>query len=268
MLHERTDEFVRLARSVGLLSDSAADRLRRLRRNHPGHLSWTLAIAAHLVTPAAADPLLVEIGKFYLICTRCGRRFPARHVPARTNKDCPDCRVTLVPCTRASWSFPVLDPNEIEKDALIGAQLGPYRIDARVGKGGMGNIYRATELDSLQVCAVKILTPALLFGAEETHIRAFLAQAERIARLRHPNIVHVHAVEEHMGAYLVVMEYLEGGNLRQMIRRRKKLTPDEALQVILAAADALTFAHARGALHLDLKPDNILFAADGTVKLS
>lgn len=268
MLHERLDEFARVARDVGLLSDSAFDRLRKLTRKHPGQPSWVLAIAAHLVTPAAADPILAGMGKFYLICTRCGRRFPARHVPARTDKECPDCGVALVPCTRASWSFPVLDPDEIEKDALIGAQLGPYRIDAAVGGGGMGNIYRATELGTLHVWAVKILTPALLFGAEETHIRTFLTQAERIARLRHPNIVRVHAVEEHMGAFLVVMEYLEGGSLRQKIRRRGKPTPDQMLQIVLAAADALNFAHDHDMLHLDLKPDNILFAADGTVKLT
>ncbi|MFH0965459.1 MAG: serine/threonine-protein kinase [Planctomycetota bacterium] len=262
------DAFLERAQGGGFIDPHARSRLQDLIRRYPGQPSWQLAILAHLISPDDAASILARLGEYFLLCSRCGLRLKRGRFLSLSQTDCPNCKVALVPCTRATWSFPVLDPDSIEKDPLVGSSLGPYRIEERIGKGGMGNVYRASEVDSSRTWAVKILSPALLFGAEERYILTFLNQASRITRLRHPNIIHVHAVEEHMGAHLVVMEYLEAGSLLDRLRRERKLDPHDALDIVISAAGALDFAHRHKVLHLDMKPANILFAADGSIRLT
>ena len=264
-----TDPFIERARREGLLSEETAARLLALHERHREHPLWQLALAAGLVSPKAAEEILAETGQLHLVCSMCGSRFPRQRLSrTRRFRRCPTCKTALVPCTRAVWSFPVLEPDEIEKDPLVGATIGPYRIDTVIGTGGMADVYRATSLETRRACAIKVLAPALLFGEEERYLLTFLAQSRKIAQFRHPHIIRVWAVEEHGGMNLVIMEYLSHGNLIHKLRARKRLSVDEAFDVVLSMAKALAYSHERGVIHMDVKPENILFTATDAAKLT
>ena len=264
-----TDPFIESARREGLLSEETEARLMALHERHPEHPLWQLALVAGLVSPNAAEAILGDMGQLHLVCSICGSRTPRhRIVPTKRFKKCATCKTALVPCTRAVWSFPVLEPDEIEKDPLVGATIGPYRIDTVIGTGGMADVYRATSLETRRACAIKVLAPALLFGEEERYLLTFLAQSRKIAQFRHPHITRVWAVEEHGGMHLVVMEYLSHGNLIHTLRDRKRLPVDEALYVVLCMAKALAYSHEREVIHMDVKPENILFTATDAPKLT
>lgn len=264
-----TDPFIESARREGLLSEESEARLMALHERHRQHPMWQLALAAGLVSPKAAEGILAEAGQLHLVCSICGSRTPRQRF-SRTKrfKKCPTCKTALVPCTHAVWSFPALEPDEIEKDPLVGATIGPYRIDTVIGTGGMADVYRATSLETRRACAIKVLAPALLFGDEERYLLTFLAQSRKIAQFRHPHIIRIWAVEEHGGMHLVIMEYLSHGNLIHTLRDRRRLPVAEALHVVQCMAKALAYSHERDVVHMDVKPENILFTATDAPKLT
>ena len=142
--------------------------------------------------------------------------------------------------------------------ALVGETLdGKYRIDALLGRGGMGEVYRATHLQLERQVAVKLVRANLVDSSAA--LERFVREARMVARLRHPNIVTVYdyGVAEGAGAYLV-MELLEGRTLRAALRKRKRFDARGALDLIAQACDAIAAAHRTGVVHRDLKPDNIL----------
>jgi non-specific serine/threonine protein kinase len=142
--------------------------------------------------------------------------------------------------------------------ALVGETLdGKYRIDALLGRGGMGEVYRATHLQLERQVAVKLVRADLVDSSAA--LERFVREARMVARLRHPNIVTVYdyGVAEGAGAYLV-MELLEGRTLRAALRERKRFDARGALDLIAQVCDAIAAAHRTGVVHRDLKPDNIL----------
>jgi len=148
-------------------------------------------------------------------------------------------------------------------DPLIGTLLdGKYRLDKLIGRGGMGAVYRATDIRLDRVVAVKVMLEALLeiAGGYER----FQREARAIARLKHPNIVTIHDFggAPHVGAYLV-MEYLEGRTLRQVVRDTGAQSVEIALAVVRQVCSAVASAHDAGILHRDLKSENI-FLEGGT----
>jgi serine/threonine-protein kinase len=141
-------------------------------------------------------------------------------------------------------------------DALGGA----YTIEGEIGRGGMGVVYRAKDERLKRAVAIKVLPPELAF---RTDIRQrFLREAETAARLSHPNIVPIHSVGEKNDLVYFVMGLVDGESLAVRIKRRGRLSVDEARRVMKEAADALSVAHQQGVIHRDVKPDNILL--DGT----
>ena len=145
-----------------------------------------------------------------------------------------------------------------------GTRLGPYEIQSALGAGGMGEVYRARDTKLDRAVAIKILPEA--FAADTERIARFQREARTLASLNHPNIAHIHGLEESNGVRALVMELVEGEDLAQRIARGA-IPVDEALPIAKQMADALEAAHEQGIIHRDLKPANIKVRPDGTVKV-
>ena len=145
-----------------------------------------------------------------------------------------------------------------------GTRLGPYEILSALGVGGMGEVYRARDTKLDRAVAIKILPEA--FAADTERIARFQREAKTLASLNHPNIAHIHGLEESNGVRALVMELVEGEDLAQRIARGA-IPVAEALPIAKQMADALEAAHEQGIIHRDLKPANIKVRPDGTVKV-
>lgn len=141
-----------------------------------------------------------------------------------------------------------------------------YHISARIGAGGMGEVFRGRDENLQRAVAIKIL-PADL-AARPGFIERFRAEAQATARLSHPNAVHVYDWGSSDGSYYMVMEYVRGRNLREVLATSGHLHPDQAAGVILQVLAALEAAHACGLVHRDIKPENILVTPAGEVKVT
>ncbi|MGE5176107.1 MAG: protein kinase domain-containing protein [Hyphomicrobiales bacterium] len=145
-----------------------------------------------------------------------------------------------------------------------GTRLGPYEIVDLLGKGGMGEVYRARDPRLGRDVAVKVL-PRSVAGDRDRQQR-FEAEARAAGSLNHPNIITLHDVGIADGAPYLVTEILEGENLRE-IARRGPLAPERALQLVSEVAVGLAAAHGKGIVHRDLKPENLFVLPDGRVKI-
>jgi len=147
---------------------------------------------------------------------------------------------------------------------IAGTRLGPYEILSALGVGGMGEVYRARDTKLNRDVAIKVLLPAV--ANDRDRLARFSREAQVLASLNHPNIAHIHGLEESVGTPALVMELVEGPTLAARIRTGP-IPLDEALPIAKQIADALEAAHEQGIIHRDLKPANIKVRPDGTVKV-
>jgi tetratricopeptide (TPR) repeat protein/TolB-like protein/predicted Ser/Thr protein kinase len=145
-----------------------------------------------------------------------------------------------------------------------GSRLGHYEVRDRLGKGGMGEVYRAHDTRLNRDVAIKVL-PADLARDGERRMR-FEREAQAVAALNHPNIVTIHGVEREGEAHFIIMELVEGRTLTQLIPQGG-IPLDRMFDVAVPLADALAAAHGKGITHRDLKPDNVMVTEDGRVKV-
>src|SRR4051794_5380466 len=129
----------------------------------------------------------------------------------------------------------------------------------------MGLVYRARDTKLNRDVALKVLPD--LFASEADRLARFTREAQTLASLNHPNIAHIHGLEESGGVRALVMELVEGDDLSQRIAQHGAIPVDEALPIAKQIAEALDAAHQRGIIHRDLKPANIKLRPDGTVKV-
>src|SRR5215813_11763054 len=141
-----------------------------------------------------------------------------------------------------------------------GTKLGPYKILAQAGAGGMGEVYKAADTRLNRTVAIKVLPEH--FSRDSEMKQRFEREAQTIAGLNHPHICTLYDVGQQDGTEFLVMEYLEGETLADRIARGP-LPFDEALQVAIAIADALDKAHGKGVTHRDLKPGNVMLTDSG-----
>jgi serine/threonine protein kinase len=141
-----------------------------------------------------------------------------------------------------------------------------YRLERRIGQGGMAEVWVATDVQLDRRVAVKWLRPAL--ASDPVLAERFRREAIAVARLNHPNIVAVHDVVEHAGRQAVVMQFVDGKSLRQLLDTQKRLGPELTIHIGAAVASALDEAHRGGFVHRDVKPGNILVTSDGRVLLA
>ena len=145
-----------------------------------------------------------------------------------------------------------------------GTRLGPYEIVAAIGAGGMGEVYRARDTKLNRDVAIKVLPD--LFAKDPERLARLTREAQTLASLNHPNIAHIHGLEEFGGVRALVMELVEGRDLSQRMAQGT-IPIDETLAIAKQIAEALEAAHDQGIVHRDLKPANIKVRADGTVKV-
>lgn len=151
------------------------------------------------------------------------------------------------------------------EDPLVGKTISGYRLDARIGRGAAGTVYRAVQLSLDRPVAFKILSPRV--GQTDDARERFLAEARAAARLNHPNVVEVHDAGREGDLSYLVMEYLPGGSLEDHRLRSGLLSVKETIDIGIDSARALAFAEEHGIVHRDIKPGNLLFTSHGTVKL-
>ncbi|MGH7713865.1 MAG: serine/threonine-protein kinase, partial [Gemmatimonadaceae bacterium] len=131
-----------------------------------------------------------------------------------------------------------------------------YELDREIGRGGMGIVYLARDRRLKRHVAIKLLPPELAFRSE---IRTrFLREAETAAQLSHPNIVPIYSVDERDGLVYFVMAYVNGDTVASRLHARGPMAPDDVRHILMQVSDALAYAHERGVVHRDIKPDNIL----------
>jgi serine/threonine-protein kinase len=145
-----------------------------------------------------------------------------------------------------------------------GTRLGPYEITAKIGQGGMGEVYRATDTNLKRAVALKVLPAAV--ATDPDRLARFQREAEVLAVLNHPNIAQIHGLERAGGVTALVMELVDGPTLADRIAQGP-IPIDEADQIARQIAEALEVAHEQHIIHRDLKPANIKVRADGTVKV-
>ncbi len=147
---------------------------------------------------------------------------------------------------------------------MIGRTLSHFKITAKLGEGGMGEVFVAEDTNLKRRVALKVL-PAELAGSQE-RLERFQREAESLAALNHPNIVHVYSVETDQKVHFLTMELVEGESLEQLIPE-PGLPLEQVLDLAIPLADALAEAHDRGIVHRDLKPANVMVDGRGTPKI-
>ncbi len=158
--------------------------------------------------------------------------------------------------------------HKLLKGDLEGYFLGGFRILYKIASGSFGRVYRGDDPRTGQVVAIKVLRNKWTMDKQKVDL--FMREGKLGLSIRHPNIVSVLAVNQDpkTGQYFIVMEFIEGWNLRDLLQARKKLPPDESLRYLDECAQGLTYSYGRGLTHRDIKPTNILIAASsGQAKL-
>jgi serine/threonine protein kinase len=145
---------------------------------------------------------------------------------------------------------------------LVGHSLGPYTVMDKLGQGGMADVYKAFHPKLEVYRAIKVIRPEFVRTGD---FRArFQKEAQAVAALRHPNIVQVQDFGDHDDSFFMVMEYIDGENLKEVIHREGKIRPiHRAVKITEQMADALHYAHSQGLIHRDIKPENIMLNDEG-----
>ena len=194
-------------------------------------------------------------------CPQCGVSLPD-NAPAGL---CPNCLMALNLKTETVFT----DDTPAAQPPLPPEQIAPHfpqlEILECLGRGGMGVVYKARQKSLNRLVALKLLAPERVRDAK--FAERFAREAQALAALNHPNIVTIHDFGQAGGFYYLLMEFVDGVNLRRLLRARK-FTPEEALAIVPPLCDALQFAHDRGIVHRDIKPENLLLDKAGRVKVA
>lgn len=157
------------------------------------------------------------------------------------------------------------DDERRTEGGLVGRVIAGYEILERVGRGGMGTVYRARQLSLDRTVAFKVLSPSLAW--DEEFIERFTDEARASARLMHSNIVRALDVGKEDGIHYFVMEYMAGGSVEDELEREGRMAPDRAVPLLVEVARGLAYAEEQGVVHRDIKPENLMFDEEDTVKI-
>src|ERR1019366_1835717 len=187
-----------------------------------------------------------------------GAKLPPSRLLARARpRHCLDPRLGVDSDIRITRSEFIMGP-------MIGRTISHYEVINKLGEGGMGVVYKARDSHLKRYVALKVLPPEKVTDPQRK--QRFVQEARSASALNHPNIVTIHDIDQSDGVDFIVMEYVEGRTLDELIGR-KGLKLDEALQCAIQIADALAGAHVAGIVHRDLKPGNVMVTGDGRVKV-
>ncbi len=146
-----------------------------------------------------------------------------------------------------------------------GFVFGPYRLRDQIGKGGMGTVFLCEHAAHKVRVALKVLAAEM--AENKVAVERFLREARSASALSHPNIVRVHHVGQSAGTHYIVMEYVDGATLEQVVDRKGPFTLAEAAQIAIQVAAGLQHAHERGFVHRDIKPENLMVTKGGQIKI-
>src|SRR5688572_8359343 len=190
----------------------------------------------------------------------CGSRFRARKpLKGRSAPGSFSNSAEVMP----AWPLDFSRPSRHDRDDVTttppalsaGATLAGYRIEAEVGRGGMGVVYRATQVTLDRTVALKLIAPES--SRDERFRERFQREARIAASIDHPNVLPIYEAGEADGLLFLSMRYVEGGDLGALLEQGP-LAPDRAVALVAQVAEALAAAHARGLIHRDVKPSNVL----------
>src|SRR5437870_7232932 len=151
-----------------------------------------------------------------------------------------------------------------QADLLVGQTIGHYKLSERIGTGGMGDVYLATDMTAGRKAALKLLPERFTGDAER--LKRFQQEAHAVVGLNHPNILTVYEIGEDHSTHYISSELIEGETLRQRLMRGR-MEVGEAVDIAIQVASALAVAHEAGVVHRDIKPENIMLRPDGYVKV-
>src|SRR5947207_440400 len=193
-------------------------------------------------------------------CPKCGAALPS----AATAGLCPRCLMAEAMVATQSDA----EPSAMGK-TLSPAELAPHfpqlEILECLGRGGMGVVYKARQKSLNRIVALKLLAPERV--ADAKFAQRFTHEAQALATLNHPSIVTVYDFGQAGGFYFLLMEFVDGVNLRQAMKAGR-FTPEQALAVVPPVCEALQYAHEHGIVHRDIKPENLLLDKEGRVKIA
>ncbi len=166
--------------------------------------------------------------------------------------------------------FSFLEEEQSDKGkaaGLAGKDLAGYKILERVGRGGMGTVYKARQISLNRICAFKILSTK--YATDPSFVEKFVAEARAAAQLNHPNVVQVFDVGQASGIHFFSMEFMEGGAVQDLLSKSEdsRLPWIEALPLMIDACRGLVFAERHGIVHRDIKPDNLMLTVENKVKI-
>ncbi|MEE9393812.1 MAG: FHA domain-containing serine/threonine-protein kinase [Planctomycetota bacterium] len=149
---------------------------------------------------------------------------------------------------------------------LSGKVIAGYQVQERLGRGGMGTVFRAKQIALDRDVALKVLSAR--YSDDKTFINRFFKEAQAAARLNHPNIVQIYDVREEKGLYLISMEMMDSGTVEELVQKEGPLPISKVMMIAKDAAQGLVYAERKGIVHRDIKPDNLMLNSDGHVKIS
>ena len=258
--------------SVEQLDEALRIQAERQERGDFARLGHILVEKGYL-TPGQVQEVLEAQKIVILLCGGCGTQYNIRGYSPRFHYECPRCHGELKPGTvdsvmvedqlqakHTDTKVLLTRPDETNTAKIrMLKRLGKYEILGEIARGGMGIIYKALQPDLDRIVAVKTLRQEEL-GKDDAS-QGFMQEAQAVAQLRHPSIVGVHEVGQFRGIQYFTMDFIEGLPLDRMLLR-EPLEPHRAVEVVLAIAEALQYAHRKGVVHRDLKPANIIVASE------
>ena len=186
--------------------------------------------------------------------------------PEELCQDCPELIDTIRNCIASSQTTaPPLPIPQGKSTEASSRTLGEYTIIDQIGAGGMGQVFKARHRKMDRIVALKLLPKQAMSSREA--VQRFQREVQAAAKLTHANIVTAYDASEQDGSHFLVMEYVQGSDLYQVVKKQGPLSVDQAVNYIRQAARGLEYAHGKGVIHRDIKPANLLVDPDGTVKI-
>jgi len=198
-------------------------------------------------------------------CPVCGHRFTLVGNPPAEVQRCPQCSTSF---NMRNGQLAESEEEAANGDQLIGRTIRGCFIDRKVGEGGMGAVYHARQLSLDRSVAIKVMPSEL--ARNKNFIQRFEREAKSLARINHPNILHIYdfGEESALGIYFMIIEFVDGRDLGEILRTRETITQLEMLDILRQALLGLEMASEKGVIHRDIKPDNLMIAKDGICKVS
>ncbi|MEE9609658.1 MAG: serine/threonine-protein kinase, partial [Desulfatiglandales bacterium] len=198
-------------------------------------------------------PTFLEDQNIQIFGCHCGEEFNVTGYPIGYKFACPTCHAF---CNITAQ----------EEELRRGVVLGDFIVENRIGRGGMGIVYKGKQISLDRWVAIKVLKPSL--ANNENFIQRFSSEARTAAQIIHNNVVQTYYVGRDKNIFFIAMEYVDGKTVGKLIRENNGIPEIQAMDILLQASEGLKKAHEGNILHRDIKPDNLMVNKQGDVKVT